>query len=124
MKITNNQMINSISSLRALSQKQLPVEVSYKIAKNIRNIEQDLAIYEQERKKLIDKYVEKDSEGNPKLDDNNNYIIKDKLNWNKDVLELLSFETDVEIEKIDIKELDGLKISPSELIAIDYMIEE
>lgn len=124
MKITNNQMINSISSLRALSQKQLPIEVSYKIAKNIRNIEQDLAIYEQERKKLIDKYVEKDSEGNPKLDDNNNYIIKDKLNWNKDVLELLSFETDVEIEKIDIKELDGLKISPSELIAIDYMIEE
>lgn len=124
MKITNNQMINSISSLRALSQKQLPIEVSYKIAKNIRNIEQDLAIYEQERKKLIDKYVEKDLEGNPKLDDNNNYIIKDKLNWNKDVLELLSFETDVEIEKIDIKELDGLKISPSELIAIDYMIEE
>src|SRR5690606_34046326 len=113
-------MVNSISSLKALSQKQLPIQVSYKIAKNIRNIEQDLVIYEQERQKLVDRYAEKDPEGKPKVNDNGNYVIKDKLNWNKDILELLNFETDVEIEKIDIKELDGVEISPGELMTIDY----
>lgn len=123
MKITNNQMVNSIPNLKTLSQKQLPIQVSYKIAKNIRNIEQDLAIYERERQKLVDRYAEKDTEGKPKVNDNGNYVIKDKLNWNKDILELLNFETDVEIEKIDIKELDGVEISPGELMTIDYMIK-
>lgn len=123
MKITNNQMVNSIPNLKTLSQKQLPIQVSYKIAKNIRNIEQDLVIYERERQKLVDRYAEKDTEGKPKVNDNGNYVIKDKLNWNKDILELLNFETDVEIEKIDIKELDGVEISPGELMTIDYMIK-
>lgn len=123
MKITNNQMVNSIPNLKTLSQKQLPIQVSYKIAKNIRNIEQELVIYERERQKLVDRYAEKDTEGKPKVNDNGNYVIKDKLNWNKDILELLNFETDVEIEKIDIKELDGVEISPGELMTIDYMIK-
>lgn len=126
MKLTNQELLNSIPTLQKLSQKQLPIKVSYTISKNIKAIEEELKIYEEERQKLIKKYAELDKEGKPKVNDNGNYIIKqeNQLDFNKEVLELLNIETDVNISKIDLNALEGLKISPSELTSVNFLIKE
>lgn len=124
MKLTNQTLLNSISKLRVLSQKQLPVKVSYAIAKNISKIEKELTIYEIERQKLIDKYAEKDNEGKVVADNNGKIKFKDKEGWEKDIKELLDIENEIDIHKFKIEELEGYNMTPAELMSIEYMIEE
>lgn len=80
----------------------------------------------EKRAKMLKQYAELDKEGNPKVDEQENYMIKpeNQLEWNKGALELLSIETDINISKINLNALEGLKISPSELTSIDFMVKE
>jgi len=125
MKIKNEVLVNSVQVLSKLNNAELPVKVSYKLAKNIKNIEKELSIYEEEKQKLINKYSEKDEEGKSKVNENGMINILDVENWNKDIKELLEIEVEINVEKINIDELakSDLKLTPAELILIDYMIK-
>ena len=100
MKLTNRKIVNDANLLGNLTHKQLPIKVSYAIAKNISKIEKELEIYNKERQKLIDKYCLKDEEGNL-IDENNQFKIADGNleSWNKDMNELLDIEIDINIHK-------------------------
>lgn len=128
MKLTNRKIVNDSSFLGNLTQKQLPIRVSYTIAKNISKIEKELEIYNKERQKIIDKYCIKDDEGNNVIDENNQLkISSENLNtWNKEINELLDIEVDIEIHKFNINDLlnSNCEMTASELMLIDYMIEE
>lgn len=125
MKLSNEEILTDIQKLRGLSERQLPVKVSYALAKNISKIESELKVYEKERAKLIDKYAEKDEKG-VKSDNDGQIIFKDgcKEQWDKDIKELLAIENEVDIHKFKIDILEGYSMTPSELMLIDYMIEE
>lgn len=128
MKITNRKIVNNTNLLAALTNKQLPIKISYAIAKNISKIEKELEIYNIERQKIIDKYCIKDSKGNNAIDDNNQYKIDDKYleSFNKDINELLDIEIDINMHKINKDDLfdSNCNMTPAELMLIDYMIEE
>lgn len=125
MKLTNNVIVNSIEALKNLSGKELDVKTSFKIAKNIKVIDEISNIFVEEKRKLVSKYGTKDKDGNLKVDDNGvAQIDKDNLEeWNRSYAELLEIENDINIEKIKLSDLD-IKVSPQELLAIEYMIEE
>ena len=127
MKLTNRKIVNDANLLGNLTHKQLPIKVSYAIAKNISKIEKELEISNKERQKLIDKYCLKDEEGNL-IDENNQFKIADgNLEaWNKDMNELLDIEIDINIHKFSKDDLfnSNCNITPAELMLIDYMIEE
>lgn len=128
MKLTNRKIVNDADFLGTLTNKQLPIKVSYAIAKNISKIEKELEIYSKERQKLVDKYCIKDEKGNNKIDENNQLKIADENldDWNKSINELLDIEIEIDIHKFNINDLlnSNLDMTPSELILIDYMIEE
>lgn len=124
MKFTNEQLVKDAPILQRLSQKELPIKVSYAIAKNISHIESELKIYNNEREKLIDKYAEKDEKGNVKADKDGNIMLNDKAGWDKDIKDLLAIESDIDIRRFKLSQLDGYNLTPGELMAIDYMIEE
>ena len=127
MKLTNRKIVNDANLLGNLTHKQLPIKVSYAIAKNIYKIEKELEMYNKERQKLIDKYCLKDEEGNL-IDENNQFKIADGNleSWNKDMNELLDIEIDINIHKFSKDDLfnSNCNITPAELMLIDYMIEE
>lgn len=127
MKLTNRKIVNDANLLGNLTHKQLPIKVSYAIAKNISKIEKELEIYNKERQKLIDKYCLKGEEGNL-IDENNQFKIADGNleSWNKDMNELLDIEIDINIHKFSKDDLfnSNCNITPAELMLIDYMIEE
>lgn len=125
MKIKNEVLVNSVQVLSKLNNAELPVRVSYKLAKNIKSIEKELNIYEEEKQKLINKYGEKDEEGKLKTKEDGSINITDTENWNKDIKELLEIEAEINVEKINIDELakSDLKLTPAELTLIDYMIK-
>lgn len=126
MKLSNNKILNDMQRLREISDKQLPVKVSYAIAKNLNKIESELKTYNNEREKLINKYAKKNSDGTVRADEAGQIIFKEeyKKQWDKDINELLSIENEVDIHKFNISTLEGYSMTPAELMLIDYMIEE
>lgn len=126
MKLSNERILRDIPSLIEISKKQLPIKVSYAIAKNIAKIESELNVYNKEREKLLDKYAVKDEHGNISVDENNQIKIQEEHveDWNRDIKELLAIENDVDIHMFSIEALDGYDMTPAELMLIDYMIEE
>ena len=74
----------------------------------------------------MDKYSEKDENGNRKVGKNGNVIIKKEHieDWNREITELLDIEVEIDIHKFALAVLDHVEISPQELMAIDFMIEE
>lgn len=125
MKLTNKQIVNDSMILMEISRKELPIKVSYALAKNISKIEKELEIYNSERQKLIDKYCVKDENGENKVDENNQLKIQEEYlkDWEKGIKELQNIELEIDIHKFKLEELNGYNMTPSELIAIDYMIE-
>lgn len=126
MKLTNKKIATDSMILMGISRKELPVKVSYALAKNIAKIEKELEIYNSERQKLLDKYCVKDENGQNKIDENNQLKIQEVYlkDWEQDIKELQNIELEIDIHKFKIDELNGYNMAPSELIAIDYMIED
>ena len=128
MKLSNENILNTINTLGSLNNAQLPIKVAYAISKNINKIECELKAYNTEKAKLIDKYAEKDEEGKLRADEYGNVKIKEKgiEDWNRDMTELLSIENEIDIHMIQIDDLlnSNYNISPAELSAIDFMIND
>ncbi|MDP4144482.1 MAG: hypothetical protein Q8936_08380 [Bacillota bacterium] len=126
MKLSNQRILEDIQKLGEIAQKQLPVKVSYAIAKNISKIEAELKIYNNEREKLIDKYAEKDEHGEVIAYENGQVKFKKGClkAWHNDISDLLTIENEIDIHKFRIDELNGINISPAEIKTIEYMIEE
>ncbi|WP_040209899.1 DUF1617 family protein [Clostridium polynesiense] len=123
MLISNERLISDYSTLKNIANKELPIRASYALAKNISKIESEIRVYEKERTKLIEKYADKDEEGQVKADEGGQIIFKDPEGWSKDIRELLAIENDIEIHKFPISSLEGYTMSPADLILIEYMIE-
>lgn len=125
MKITNKKMLEDAGFLSIIAKKQLPVKVSYAIAKNISKIEKELKIYEKERLKLLEKYAVKDKDGKVVIEKNKIKIDENKRDsWEKEINELLEIEVDINMHKFKLEYLDNLNMSAEELVLLDYMIEE
>ena len=126
MKLTNKKIATDSMILMGISRKELPVKVSYALSKNIAKIEKELEIYNSERQKLLDKYCVKDENGQNKIDENNQLKIQEEYlkDWKKDIEELQNIELEIDIHKFKIDELNGYNMAPSELMVIDYMIED
>jgi hypothetical protein len=128
MKLSNETIVNSANALSQLSVMELPVKVSYAIAKNINKIEKELKVYNAERQKLIQKYAIKDTDGKPKIDGNGTMNIQEDFleDWNKDTKELSAIENEIDIHLIKLDDLFNCScnISASILAAVEYMIEE
>ena len=130
MKLTlsNERIVNTINVLGDLNNAKLPVKVAYAITKNINKINSELKAYNEEKAKLIDKYAEKDKEGKLKADEYGNVTLKEEYiqDWNRDIAELLSIENEIDIHMINLDDLlnSNYNISPAELAAIDFMIND
>lgn len=122
MKISNEKLVNSIGVLSKLTNMELPIKLSYAISKNIIKIDRELTVYNKERQKLIEKYGEKDKEGELKTKEDGTINILDIDSFNKDLKEILEIETEVDIHVIDLEKVNvDINITPGELMIIDYM---
>lgn len=127
MKMTNQEIINFAGLM--LGDRHLPVKIAFAIHKNARTIEPAFKAYGETRKKLIEQYAKKDAEGKPIVEDDN-YIIEDAEQFNVDMNELLTEETEVEVHKVHYDEfakLDDPKydaLTVSEMSILNFMIEE
>lgn len=128
LNLSNERIVNTINALSKLNNAQLPIKVAYAISKNVNKIESELKFYNAEKAKLVNKYGEKDKEGKLKVGENGNVPLKEEHieDYNRDIKELLYIENEMDIHMIKLDNLlnSDYNISPAELSAIDFMIEE
>ncbi|WP_024613660.1 hypothetical protein [Clostridium sp. Ade.TY] len=124
-KLTNKEIIEKVGMLGEISNRKLPVKVSYAIGKNISKIESELKHYNKGREKILDECCLKDEDGNLKIEDGNYSIDPEKMDkWNKDMKDLQDIEVEIDVHKFKLDLLNGYDMSPSEMMSIDFMLEE
>lgn len=116
MKIKLYEILNSIDILQQLRNQKFSIKVSYKIQRNLKQIQNEIDEINKIKKELIDKYSED-------LEDKKKFIPENKIEKiNKELQDLLEEEIELDILKINIDEFI-LDISPNELSKIEWMIE-
>ena len=133
MKVTNNEIINSVGSLRAINDIEVPFTLSYKIAKLIKQIDPILKAHEETNKKIIEKFTKKDAEGKrltKKIEDGEGKEIEvwdidnDNPDFHKELISLGNVENEIEVKPIDPSEFEDVDIKPGLLIPIMWLLEE
>lgn len=126
VKLTYGQIIASTEAINTLmTSDNITYGTGLKIQKNAGVLQKFLEEYQTEEKKLIDKYYEKDEEGNLVQAENGGYKLKGKLinEYVADRKTLDSFEVEARLYKIDFDDIKDVKIKPILISTIDYMIE-
>jgi len=126
--ILNQDTIESLNNLLDLDIKATEAFKLMRILKELSSIIEDKTKLE---KKIFDKYVEKDDEGNPvkAIDENGNEIpnavkITDSASFNKEMEDLYSYENEISYELLNFEDLNlksNLKIK--DLIKIDFLFK-
>ena len=116
MKTTLKKIVNAKDVFVKLSQKTLPVKESYNIAKLIRAVDAELAVYNSERMKLFKKYGEL-------IEDGKKYRVlpENEELFYKELNELLEQEVELAVKPVCL--MSDLFISAQELLAIEDFIE-
>ena len=126
MKIKNSVIINGVNPLKEIMDyPDVPIKVSFKLIKNAKKIDAVLESYNEANRKLLNKYVEKDENGEMKRDNDGNVQISTSCvnDYIRERNELLEVENDIDLEIIDAEELSIERIKPAILLALDYMIK-
>ena len=125
IKVSLNDIVNSASTFRELSEKQLPIRVAFRIARLIRELDKENATFESSRRAIIEKYAMRDETGKITQADNGNIILQqDKIeDCNNELNELLSAEVEINADKISIEDLEKIEMTPAQVYNIEAFIE-
>ena len=122
VKLIDLMQINQI--FEKLYDKPLSVKTSYKLMKFAESTQKDIQFFKQNIADLIEKYGEKDKDGNLILVDDNYKIEKDHINdFNTQYKEIQEVEAEIKSFKLSLDELKGVKLTPAELYIIKAFIK-
>lgn len=131
MKKKLSDILNASKVFKLLTTKHFAnFLVSYKIARASKEIDDNVNFYLEEEKKIVDKYADKDENGNIKIADGNMITFSNRensINFNKEIAALQSVEVDIfdtiQLELTDFKDQKDIDLTPSDLILLDGFIE-
>jgi hypothetical protein len=118
MKITLGELKAAISGLNKIVVATLSIKVSYRLSKMITIINNELAHEEQLRQKLVTQYGEKDDKGNIQVKKEN------ATKFYEDYRKLLEEEVKLNIQSIKLSEIQDVKISAMDILALGKLLED
>lgn len=114
IKTTIKSIINAKNTIGRLAGQSLPVKVSYGIARLVTAANSELSTYDAERIKLCEKY-------GTLSEDKTKYDITDIEAFNRDLTELVSVETELNVNRVKLT--DDIRLTAQELITLEDFIE-
>lgn len=119
-----------LANLEALSKvgandKALPVKVAYAISKNLKSLSKEAKDIDEMRVTIAKDYCEVDESEKLKVEDGK-FTIKDgcEKEFEEKVNELFELESELELRKICIDDLNHVELSVNDMLALDFMINE
>lgn len=126
IELTVQEMIDSIPTLRELSNKQLKSKVAFRVARLLREVQAESETFETARVSLIKLYGAKDENGNLKADENGNtYIEQDKVaEFNSELTDLLTNKITINGDKLSLDDLGDETFTPQQMLSFSAFLEE
>lgn len=123
MKIKNYEAINTYAKLEEiLKNYSFKARVCQAIVKNKNKLKEIVDNFDEARQTLVKSLAEKDENGEP-LVENNNYVVRDKEQLNKEFIELQQLETEVEFDTISVDDLADKEINGADYEALSIFID-
>lgn len=126
IQVTLNDILNNAEIFRELSTKVLPVKTAFKVARLIRELDKENITFDESRRKIIEKYAERDDNGVIKqTPEGNIQLQQDKIEeCNNELVELLNTTIEINVDKINIDALSDIELTPAQMINLEAFIEE
>lgn len=118
MKLKIREILEAAPILKKVTNFSLPVKASYNIMRNMKKIEQELRPFEESRLQLVRKHGKEDEDGKVSVTE------KKLEDFYKDVSSLLEEDIEVDIRTVKIEQLEEIKLTPSEVQCIDFILEK
>tara|TARA_R110002020_G_scaffold372202_2_gene583698 strand:+ start:757 stop:1104 length:348 start_codon:yes stop_codon:yes gene_type:complete len=115
MKLKLGQIVGSSEPLGKLMNSSVPISTAFRLSSILKKVQGVLETYDESRKVLIEKHGE-NGEIKPESKNFNKFV--DEMN------ELLETETKLDVEKIEQSSLSKVEITPSDLLALEWLIKE
>jgi len=129
--IRNSQLTNeTVSALNNLIDMDINAKLAFKLMRIIKEVSSLVEDKVKLEKKIFEKYLEKDANGNPiqAVDENNNPIpgavkITSVEDFNKEMYDLMSIENTIPYDKVNFDDLKLETVKVKDLIKIDFLFE-
>lgn len=125
IKVTYGTIMQAFVGIMVLlNSDNISYKTGLKLNKNVEAIKVLIEDYQKEEKKLVDKYFKKDENGQPIPSENGGYeLIPETVEeYKADRNTLDTFEVEMTVYKIDVKEIGDVKIKPSLIPSLAFMV--
>ena len=119
-------LVNSAEALKVLGDKPLRGKLAYKVGKVIQAVSNELELYDKARRELLNKYCEKDENGEIIVSvDGNVQIMKDNIpDYNKEIAILNDTQIELNAVTLDLEDFEDIEMTPKEMVQIDWVIKK
>ena len=126
IEITLSELMDSASVMQELAKKPMKTKAAFQTARLMREIEKEYSLFQESRKGLIDKYADKDENGEPKADENGNYTVpKENIEeFNKELKDMLDQTLSLNVEPISIEDLGDADFTPADMMLLAPFMKE
>jgi len=126
IKIKLNDVVNATETFNKIMQQSFKGSLAFKIARLARELDKEMQTFNTERQKIIQKYGEKDENGELIIDENNN-VKFNKTNLaeiNQEFNSLLDTDLEINADKLPMDSIDNFEITPQEMLQIEVFFED
>lgn len=128
MKVNFSKISQVKASCEKLKDIKMSIKTAYKLSKLSNLLDNEIAFYQEQYKKIIDLYAEKDENGNYKFVDENQQNIKIQSDKVKEASSAFEELQNLEVELPDIyftlDEFEKIEITPEDISGIIDFIKE
>ena len=125
IKIKLNDVVNATETFNKIMQQSFKGSLAFKIARLARELDTEMKTFNEERQKIIQKYGNKDENGELIVDENGNVKFDNtKLEEiNQEFSSLLETELEINADKLPMDSIDNFEITPQEMLNIEVFFE-
>ena len=118
MQVKLSEVYNSIEPLNKLSEMQLPLNVSYKLVKMVKKLNDEIESIEKMRQKLIKKHGKEEENGGIRVPE------EKKQDFINEFTTLLNTKIKLDFEPISLQELKDLTMSVSDMGRLHFLFKD
>lgn len=120
-----SELLNSTETLQKLSQKDFKAKLAWSVARLLKAADSEIQDFNKTRMNLIEKYGEKDENGELVTDEKGNCKIEDDMiaEFTSELNELINTEVEINANKIDIELLEDINFTPSDMTALEPFVD-
>ena len=122
-KVTVERLFTSQQNLNEILHSNLKASVAYKLSRIAAKVSEEMKVFDEQRRKLVDKYGETDDEGNTKVPESS------REEFNKEINDMFAEEIDIDLSKISVEDLvdskgNEIDVKGSTLMNLDWLLKD